>query len=167
MPKVYTYTTKARRDGKPPLKCGVCREDILPGQKRYEYEFRYGGKRVRHVTCGYPKRSELTQSKMSSVYATIEGIEGSWGDSTQEIAMNLQAIIDTVEEVKTEYEEAAENFGNAGPSQEMADELDMFQSTLESALSEVENMEREEDEDVDDFLQRVIEVAQGAVDECP
>lgn len=167
MPRVRIYTTRARRDGKPNFKCTKCGNDILPGQKRYEWEFYSGGVYRQHESCGYPLRSQLTQSKMSGLYQNIEAIEGhenGWGKTREDVTLNLESVRDTAEEIKSEYEDAAQNFGGQGPSQEMADELDGFISTLEDAIREVETLEGEEETDL---LNQAVELAETACNECP
>lgn len=169
MPKVHTYKTQARRGGKPPFKCVVCGQDIDPGEERYEWEFRSGGPRRQHTSHGYPKRSQLTQSKMAEIYSTIEAIEehGGWGDTKEYVEANLQSVEEAAQEVHLEYEEASENFGGGGPSREKADELESFISELSSAQSDVSNVEKEEGEDDERFMDRVRDIAVEAVSSCP
>lgn len=102
---------------------------------------------------------------MSGVYASFEDIQ--WGDTAEAIVSDLEMIEETAEEVKAEYEEAAENFGGQGTSQEAAENLDSWISSLQSARSDVETAEQAEGESNEDFLSRLHEIAQGAVDECP
>jgi len=160
--------TRSRRSNKPAFRCVACGEAIEAGQERYEWEFRYGGPHRQHVTCGYPKRSQLTQSLLGEVYGTIEGIEEhGWGGSVEEIVTNISAVKESAEEIKGQYEDAAENFGGQGPSAEKAEELDSFISELESAESEVENAEKADDEDDDEYLERLQQIAADAVGNCP
>jgi hypothetical protein len=144
------------------VKCG---KDILPGQERYEWSFRYGGTRRQHVTCGYPKQSQLTQSKMGDIYASFEDL--AWGDTAEALVADLESIEETAEQVRSEYEEAAENFGGQGPSQESAENIELWISSLQSARSDIETAEQKEGESDEEFISRLQEIAQGAVDECP
>ena len=71
MPRV---TTRTKNRGGRDRHCGRCGEVIKPGEKYYTWAFRYGGSRFncyRH----HPRQSELTQSKMSGVYAAIESAQ--------------------------------------------------------------------------------------------
>jgi hypothetical protein len=127
------------------LRCGRagCGEVIVPGEKYFFWEPRYGPK---HVRCfrHFPKQSETTTSKMAEVYAATEEAE-EWaqsydGDLDGDYSAQMSQVAEIVEQVKSEYEDAAEHFGGTGVNQEMADSLDEF-------LAEVENAEFEGFED--------------------
>jgi hypothetical protein len=165
MPRVHKLKTKARRGDKPNHRCQKCREDILPGQERFEWEFRYGGPLRQHVTCGYPSRSALTQSKMGGIYDAIDSMQ--WGDTDGSIAEDLRSIAETVRDVANEYEEAASNFGNGGENQERYEQLESFADDLDSVASEIEGQEPDEGQDEDEFIEALREQAQAACDECP
>lgn len=164
MPKVYTYKTQARRKTTEPYRCIRCREDILPGQERYEWSFRYGGTYRQHVSCGYPKRSQLTQSKMGAVY---DAIDEPWGDTQEEIATNLENAAEVVREVASEYEDAAEAFGGAGENQERAEALEAFADELGQAKDEVEGADKEDSETDEGFIERIYAFADDAAGNCP
>lgn len=140
MPRVHTRTKAAR--GKP-YTCSRCGQPIEPGQEFYYWDFRYGGTRRIHKDHGYPRPSQLTQSAMGEVYAAIEAVEDLIADvewSLEDATQAVQDVYDIAEQVKSQYEEAAEHFGNAGPSQERADELEGWMDQVESLdLSEWED----------------------------
>jgi hypothetical protein len=71
MPRVNARTKN--RAGKE-RSCGRCGKKIEPGDRYYTWSFRYGGT---HFRCAahYPRPSELTQSKLSAVYAATENLE--------------------------------------------------------------------------------------------
>ena len=164
MPRVYTYKTQARRGDKAPHTCVKCHKPIEPGQDRYEWSFRYGGTRRQHVSCGYPRRSQLTQSKMGAVYDVIDG---DWGTTQEDVKTNLEMAAETVREVASEYDEAAQSFGGQGENAERASELDSYAGTLDDASREVEDAEKEEGEDDEAFIARLHEIAENAASECP
>ncbi len=166
MPKVYTYTTRARTKhaDRGNYRCGKCGKDILPGEKRYEWSFRYGGTYRQHVTCGYPTRGQLTQSKMGQVYDVLDA---PWGDTQEEIAANLHEAAEIVTQVAEEYSEAAQAFRGAGENADRAYELEAFSSSLEQAGGEVEQAEREGEESEEDLIERCREIAENAAAECP
>jgi hypothetical protein len=81
--------------------------------------------------------SERTTSKMADVYAATEDAEewaGAYdGTEVDEYTNQIEAVKDVAEQVKGEYEEAAEQFGNAGTAQELADALEEFIAELEGS----------------------------------
>jgi hypothetical protein len=155
MPKVEVRTKSVRGD----YKCGKCGDAINPGTVYYTWSFRYGGTHRRHFECGRPRPSELTQSRMSDVYAAQEafqdlGTEASYEDQ----AAAVQDLIDTVTEVAGEYEAAAEPFGNSGENQERYEMLEGWVTDLEDAHGKLE------------AAAEAISEVEGAVDivnECP
>jgi len=165
MPKVYTYKTQERRKhaDKGHHRCNKCGQDILPGQDRYEWSFRFGGTYRRHVTCGFPRPSELTQSKMAQVYAATEAVEDlvhAEGDlALDDLVQALETAAEEIEQVVSEYNEAAENFGGQGENADRAMELDSYADTIRNAADSL-------DEDT-----ATLEDMQAAVDqaisECP
>src|SRR3954464_10047336 len=70
VPRVYTQKKSSRGAER---RCGRygCGKVIEPGESYFQFSFRYGGT---HYRCAEhrPRQSELTQSKMSAVYAAIE-----------------------------------------------------------------------------------------------
>lgn len=163
MPRVYIYTTRKRRDGSN-YTCSKCHKDILQGQKRYEWSFRYGGTYRRHVDCGYPRQSELTQSKMAEVYSATEDLEDQLqgNDWVLEDAENyVQEAAEAIREVANEYEEAAQNFGNAGENQERYEALDAYADEVENSLNGISGFETEEDRE------EVRSVVSDAISQCP
>jgi hypothetical protein len=138
MPRVHTHTkNKAGRE----RRCGAsgCGHVIQPGEKYFTWEFRYGGA---HFRCSdhYPKRSELTQGKMSEVYAEIEAAEDDIGQAkmVEQVREAVERVAESVSSVVEEYREAAESFGGQGENAERADELESWQSELESFSPEEE-----------------------------
>lgn len=146
MPRVYEKTKSTA--GKP-YSCGKCSSNIEPKTKYYEWSFRYGGTHRRHVACGRPRQSELTQSKMSSVYAAVESVEDAVeaAQKDNEISSLAEALRDaatSVEEVRDEYQSSLDGmFSQEGSvaqeMQEKIDALDSFADTLNSAADDVEN----------------------------
>lgn len=168
MPRVYRYKTQARRKhaDKGFYRCSKCGADIEPGQDRYEWSFRYGGTYRRHVSCGMPRQSELTQSKMSGVYAATEGVEdlfGHWTDP-EELTGALESAADEIQYVVDEYREAAEHFGGQGENAERADELERYADDLRN----VDLPERDDpDESLESWQERVESEVSDAISQCP
>jgi hypothetical protein len=130
-----THVKSARKDAG---ECGSCRAKIKKGQGYYWLAFRFGGRRVR---CEKPecrfKRSDTTQSKLSSVYAAQEHAEDAlakW-DRKDRDALNgiVESLAESVREVHSEYEDAANEHPNlAGQTEEIRGELESIADELES-----------------------------------
>lgn len=152
MPRVKSKTKS--KAGKP-YSCIACRKSIVAGQKYFEWAFFRQAPRRKHDECGRPKQSELDNSKMSAVYAAIEGAEESIAkaDSKEDIAEALDEVVSSANEVAEEYGEAADAMGGAGESgisAERKDALESFASEVEDAANEIRDAEPEEvDEEVE------------------
>lgn len=130
--------------------CAVCQAEIIKGERYYTFAFRYGGRRY-HCKDHRPKRSQLTQSKLSAVYEAIEAAEENIGDVTtvEDAEQMLNEIAEVVREVAEEYREAAEPFGGAGENADRADELEGFADELEGASFDAADPEEPEEVDED------------------
>lgn len=151
MPRVITRKKSARGSE---YRCTKCGSTIEPGSDYFQWVFRYGGARRQHATCGYPTRSQLTQSLMSDVYAGIEEVEAA-GDDMGSFADALEALVETARGVAEQYEAAAEAFGNAGENQERAEALTGWIDDLDGKAEEIRDA-------VETF-----ESAKSSVQECP
>jgi hypothetical protein len=168
LPRVYTYKTRARTKhaDQGHYQCSKCQEDILPGQERYEWSFRYGGTNRRHVSCGMPRQSELTQSKMAQVYAATEAVEDLLATDFEEddLRSALETAVEEIRQVVSEYEEAAEHFGGEGENAERASELDGYADEIERVdVTEYVQDDRSKDEWRDELRSEV----ESALSQCP
>ena len=113
-----------------------------------------------------PRQSQLTgSSKLSNVYAADEALSDALGDATcpQDVATALEEAAQAVEECISEYDEAVSNleegFPNGCPqideTTEARDNLESWKDELESAQSDVENL------DPTDFVDAGAEPAEG------
>lgn len=172
MPRVKSGTARASKKTRTCLAspCVLESRNILPGQQYYVWTFRYGGDQWQHQECGYPKRSQLTQSKMSQVYSAIENAEPSLSAvqvDYEEPASMLEGINNILSEaageiraVSEEYAEAAEAMGGAGAeNEERASALESWADDLESFDPSVEAPDREE------MLQETVEDGETEIDE--
>lgn len=149
MPRVRTKT-KSRAGQK--YHCGKCGKAIKPKEKYYEWKFRYGGTHRQHESCGYPRASQLTQSKMSTVYAAIEdaGDDIAKAETPSDIADALDNCAESAREVASEYEQAMEAMGEAGANnsdwEERKSALEDFADSLDNAASEMRDHEVDDDD---------------------
>ncbi len=151
MARILTKTKSTR--GKP-YQCLACHKPIVASQKYYEWTPFRSFSRRKHVDCGYPKRSETDTSKMSSVYAAIEGAEAQIGtmDDPSDIANLLSEVASTASEIATEYQDAVDALGGAGEgstSAERASALESYAEALESKASDLESEEFEGEDESD------------------
>lgn len=158
MPRVATKTKSNR--GKP-YTCIGCRKPIVAGEEYSEWSFFRSSPSRKHTACGRPRQSELTQSKLSSVYAAMEDAEVSIASATEkeDIASALESVAQAARDVAEEYQEAMDAMGAAGEggsNEERKDALEEFADELENAQSEIEQAERDE-EDKDETAESFIE----------
>lgn len=156
MPRVTQH--KKNRGGKTEeYRCQRCSEGIKPGETYYEWSFRYGGTQRQHTSHGYPRGSQLTQSKLGEVYAAAESLEDWYfeqpvgtdvvdEDYLQGLIESATSIIadarDQAESVISEYQDAIEAMpASEEQNQERIDAIEDWVGELESAESEVENVD--------------------------
>lgn len=130
MPRVNTQTRSTRGRVK---RCGRagCNREIQPGERYFSFSFRYGGTQVR-CSEHYPKQSELTQSKLSEVYAAVEDAEDEMNsaETVEDIMTAVENVAQVATDMAGEYEEAAEAFGGAGENAERAEALQAYADEL-------------------------------------
>lgn len=159
------YRQKARKDYTSPLcRCG---EPILAGQVYYEYRGYRSGVRVRHITCGIFRQSEMTSSgHLQALCGAQEAISDAMQDKDLQILEQaLRDAKDTADEEADSYEESANNMGEYFPGSEKVDEireqgqaceewateLDTAADEIKSLAGEIEELESEREAlDVDD-----------------
>jgi len=134
VPRVHTQTA---RKSKYERTCSMCRGAIYPGQSYHSWSFRYGGTYYQHAACGYPRRSQLTQSAMGEVYAAIEAAEetiANWnGDGLGDLTSAVEEVAAATESVIDQYREADEAFGGYGATEsaERAEQLEGWKDELD------------------------------------
>jgi hypothetical protein len=163
MPRI-THVKSARSS---PGQCGCCSAKIKKGESYSWLKFRYGGRRVR---CGKPacrfKRSDTTQSKLSTVYAAQEGAEEALAKWDRKDASALKEIVsnaaETVRDMLGEYEEQADEHPN------LASQTEDIRSELESLADDLEQFDCDEEpnagETRDAWAERVHGEAVGAIE---
>jgi hypothetical protein len=149
MPRVKTKTKSSRGEK---YNCVLCSDKIKSGDKYHEWKFRYGGTRRQHAEHGFPKPSQLTQSKLGEVYAAQEVAEEAIAAATEasDIADAIREVAQQARDTGEEYREAAEAMGGAGTeNEERADTLEAFADELESEADDMEGQEWEADEEAE------------------
>lgn len=152
MPRV---NEKTKNSAGKPYDCNKCEVPIKAGDKYYQWTFYRCRPSRQHVTCGYPRSSQLTNSKLSGAYAAAEAL----GDAIAlaHKAKDLSGIVDEIdtaisdlESVRDEYQESLDNMGenlaqgDTGQQiQENIDALEEYINNLESAKSDIETAEAE------------------------
>lgn len=172
MPRVNS--AMKNRAGKK-IKCGRCGKEIKPGDKYFYFTFRYGGK---HIRCAehYPRPSELTQSKMSGVYAAVEGVEDTIAEvragksNIEDLAGALESAADDVDSVKDEYQEGLDNMPDglrdaAYETEDKINELESFAETLRGAAEEVREAETDNEDEQEDAIENTCGIAENALGE--
>lgn len=152
MPRINTSKFAARQGAT--LTCDKCGQPIEKGQtyRHFKVGFRYGRKQVRcmKAECS-PRQSELTTSKMSGVYAAIEGAEDVIAslrysdpeDDTSSIKSAMEEAGEAIEEVADEYREANE----ASPTGYVfGEDLNERADELSNAAYELQSFDSSEDE---------------------
>ena len=128
-------------------KCGKCRAELPKGSAYLWAKGRYTSRKVRCTSpnCRF-RPSDLTESKMSSVYAAQEELEdfmGQWnGEDLSEVQSACESCGEAIREVSQEYADAAEAMSGAGSEmQEKADNLDQWASDIEDAGNQPDEFE--------------------------
>ena len=136
-------------------KCGKCGAELPKGSAYRWAQGRYTSRKVRCMLpdCGF-RDSDLTESKMSEVYAAQEALSdvlGGWdGQELSEIADECVTAAEAIREVAQEYADAAEAMQGAGEAmQEKADSLEQWASEIEDAGNEPDEFVAEPAETLD------------------
>ena len=152
--RVHTKT-KSNRGAE--YHCARCRKVILPTTKYHEWSFRYGGTYRQHEECGYPKPSQLTQSKLSEVYAAQESFSVEGMDEPDDIASEMNEVAEAARSVAEEYREAVSAMnmeGSGNESEERADALESYADEIENVAGDIEG-ETFEVEEAEEGVEKV------------
>lgn len=155
MPRI-THVKKARKSQGSCRSCGVA---IDKGDPYKWIAFRYGPRVVKCASCNF-RDSELTQGKMSGVFAAREMVEdflADWDGDLEELRSVCEDAAGEIEMVADEYQEGADNQREYFPDSEQADESEERAEALREYAQEIENVdvedydgERDEDDEPKD-----------------
>jgi chemotaxis protein histidine kinase CheA len=157
MPRVSTKKKSTRGE---PYNCQGCSKKIVAGEEYHEWSFRYGGTQRQHTAHGFPRGSQLTQSKMSQAHAACEELEDALGngslDNVSDIADAVQSCMDSLQEVMDEYEEAINNMpASEEQNRERIDQLQETYDSLDNAKDySGDDLEEEDSDDSDEERER-------------
>jgi len=170
MPRVHKV--KRIKGGVKEYICVKCRKPIEPGQEYYHWTKYKQSVRQQHVTCGYPKRSQLSDSKMGPVWDEIDGFNPSELEQVDDIKSALQSIAGVATDVAAEYNESADGIEQQFSNSPTGDACREVADALESWAADLENWEPSADTEegtktFEDWLEEVREEAQDIVSEAP
>lgn len=149
MPRVH-QKVKSKR-GKD-YTCRVCSKIIEPGQPYYVFEKRYGGPNRRHVSCGYPRPSELSGRKTALIDDAILDFNPDACESVEDLQAELQAVAEVAREVGQEYEASADNMPESLQYGYQAEAMREVAQELESWADNLEDFEPDEEEPDEDAI---------------
>ena len=129
-------------------KCGKCRAELPKGSAYLWAKGRYTSRKVRCTSpnCRF-RPSDLTESKMSDVYAAQESLEdflGQWSaaDGLEPVQSACSEAAEAIRGVSEEYATAAEAMSGAGEEmQSKADELESWACEIEDAGNQPDEFE--------------------------
>lgn len=159
MPRVFRKTKN--RGGHKTYQCSAptCKvekaggsRDILPGQDYLTWKFNRGSRFFRHAECGYPARSELSYSKMGTLWDAMDGFDVSGCTSADDIKSELEAVAQAARDVASEYEASADSIMAAFPSGNQTSEAcTATADELNGYADELESWEPDDEFDVGDY----------------
>lgn len=167
--RIYTVA-KARKDQGTCSKCG---DPIWAGTAYLYWEpgFRssYKVRRCTKASC-YPRPSERESSLMQEIMAAMEAAEDAadafeqTGEDTSDLESALEEVQSAIENVASQYRDAAEAFNGQGPNAEKADDLEYL--SLDASLEDFDEADVEPcDEHDDPVVQADCEACQDNVEE--
>lgn len=172
MPRAFLKTKN--RGGVHTYICTKCGKPIEAGQDYYTWKFNRGGRYWQHADHGYPRPSQLSNSKMAQVEDAVHDFDVSGASSPEDIKVSLQDVASVAQDVAQEYTDSADNIESSWPSGNPTSEACReTASALESWVSDLESWEPdnefdpEQHETQDDWLEECRQAAQSVVDEAP
>lgn len=160
MPRVTTV--QKARESKKNRRCGKCGVEIKAGDKYLYWGNKVGPRSYRKsIRCGkpscYPKPSETTANQYASIImAAQEGFSDSNFTTKEEVAEGVRAVAEAATEIAETMNGNADNMESGfGHATSISDELrdraqqwEDFASELDSAASDIENMDFEDEDHV-------------------
>ena len=193
MARVYTQTARSSKFDR---RCLACGEPIAPGQLMFTWSPRFSGKQYRHVSCGYPRPTQLSNRKTAQVQEAAEdalSAVAGWAPDLPETdndqteleldVSDLESLLEdaaqSAEDVADEYEDGVSNMPDnlqysptADAMNEVAQELRDWADNLRSPDFET-TVYAEDDDDPDwqqawdDAVEAARQVASDALDNVP
>jgi len=134
--------------------CNSCSQEIARGDEYYTWEKRYGGPQYRHVSCGYPRQSDLSSAKTAQLHDAISDAQdqiASWdpdaeSPDTSDLESFLSDVASTARDVAQEYRDSYDNLPENFQMGATGEALETVADELESWADEVESPSFSEDE---------------------
>jgi len=157
---------------KSPGQCSGCGKPIEIGQPYKLVASRFSAKKIKCNDCNF-RPSELTTSKMGTVYdaqeATEKEVEEWTGEDIGNLSSALEDLAGTAREVAEEYQESISNMNNnplTDEWQEKADSLESWADDLEGVQFE-EYGDQSDGTKKEDWIEEQRQLASDAIEECP
>jgi len=162
------------KGGKKTFICVGCHGEILPGERYSAWTLYRQPTRYRHLRCGPPTATQLSNSKMAQVEEAASAIDLGSCASPGEMSAELQGVADTARQVAEEYGESADSIEQSFPGSPTAEACRTAQEELDSWADDLEGWEPEDDEfnsenhaDEEDWLEAECQSAQETLDNRP
>lgn len=167
MPKVHKV--KRTRGGKKKYICVKCREEIVAGEEYYHWTKYRSPIRQQHVKCGFPKRSQLSNSKMGPVWDAVDDASSELQKCTsvEDLKAALESVAQTAHDVASEYEESADNIEQQFSSSATADACRQAAEQLEDWAESLESWDPSIDVIDDETLDQARSEAEDKLGEQP
>lgn len=156
MPRVYTKTKSDR--GFKVYVCSGCNKPVEPGQQYYTWSRRFGGRGkgvdyYRHVSCGYPRPTQLSSAKTAVVEEAVQDVQkemgefhGGMNELVGGIAGMLSSVAETAREVAEEYRDGVNNMPDSLQYSPTADAMNSTADELESWADNLDSWEYDQAE---------------------
>lgn len=138
MPRAFLKTKN--RGGHHTYTCTRCGEPIEAGQTYYTWKFNRGGRFYQHGEHGYPKPSQLSNSKIAVLLDAVQEADLGSCETVEDMKAVLADVANSAREVAQEYADSADNIESSWPSgnptseacRETSENLEGYAEDLES-----------------------------------
>lgn len=166
---------KKNRGGKHVYTCAKCGKPIIAGENYYNWKFNFGSRYYQHAEHGYPKPSQLTNSKMGEVDDAVSEFDISGCNSPDEILAELCAVAEAANSVAQQYGESADTIESSWPSgnptsescRATADELESWADELEGWTPDYDEWDKEAHDSEEEWIEDCRDSAQTLMDDKP
>lgn len=160
MPRVHQATKSTR--GRV-YRCTSCQGDILPGERYYYWQRRNMPVQMRHVSCGYPRPTELSSAKTAAVQDAVQDAQsalagwqpeldgdGSYTEGISEVESILEEVANVAQDVASEYEDGVSGMPDSLQSSPTAEAMNDIAQRLQDWADELSDLNVSEEPDLGD-----------------